>query len=151
MPSEPFHRNHVAIVSQTPRVPADQLMRVSAAVQKQVARDFRRYWNIDATVDAFGNLRDVPLGYWQIVIRDDIPYDAAGIHLTHANGQPFALVRYSTNWSLTVSHECLEMLADPSGNREHFQALVADRVPGNARRPLREPRDRRRFGQDGPG
>jgi hypothetical protein len=50
------------------------------------------------------------------VIRTDIGYEgAAGIHLDD-QGQPFALVQYSPSWSLTTSHEVLEMLADPFGN-----------------------------------
>lgn len=108
---------HVALVSQTKRIPLKRLVVVAAALQKQVSRDFGLHWNVQATVDAFGDLHDVPLGYWHIIIRDDIPFDAAGIHLNEDNGQPFALVRYSTSWPLTVSHECLEMLADPFGNR----------------------------------
>jgi hypothetical protein len=108
---------HVAVVSQTKMIPLKRLMVVAAALQKQVTRDFRPHWSTEATVDAFGDLHDVPLGYWHIVVRDDIPYNAAGIHLNSDNGQPFALVRYSTNWPLTVSHECLEMLADPFGSR----------------------------------
>lgn len=107
----------VALISQTNKISLNQLSVVSAALQKQVTRDFRPYWDVEATVDAFGDLHDVPIGYWQIIIRDDIPYDAAGIHLNQDNGQPYALVRYSDNWSLTVSHECLEMLADPYGRR----------------------------------
>ncbi|HEV7858305.1 MAG TPA: hypothetical protein VGO91_06715, partial [Pyrinomonadaceae bacterium] len=59
---------------------------------------------------------DAPLGYWKIIIRDDIHFNAQGIHLNRANGQPYALVQFSNNWALTTSHECLEMLADPSGN-----------------------------------
>jgi hypothetical protein len=44
---------------------------------------------------------------------------AAGIH-EDKNGQPFALVTASSNldeWSSTASHEALEMLIDPFGNR----------------------------------
>src|SRR5262249_15004692 len=41
---------------------------------------------------------------------------AAGVHLDR-NGQPYALVTYSADWVLTASHETLEMLADPFGNR----------------------------------
>lgn len=107
----------IALVSQTDKISLNQLAVVSAALQKQVTRDFRPYWDVEATVDSFGDLHDVPIGYWQIIIRDDIPFDAAGIHLNSDNGQPYALVRYSDNWSLTVSHECLEMLADPYGRR----------------------------------
>jgi hypothetical protein len=109
--------NQVALVSQTKNVSTAQLVIASAAIQKQVTRDVSPIWDIEATVDSFESLSDVPLGYWQIVIMDKIPYDAQGIHLNRTNGQPFALVEYSDNWALTTSHECLEMLVDPSGNR----------------------------------
>jgi hypothetical protein len=116
----------VAIVSETSAVSAREVMRVAAALQKQVARDFALIWEVTGTVDPFGDLEDVPLGYWPVIIRDDIGFaGAAGIHLDE-DGQPFALVQASNDWSLTASHEVLEMLADPFGNR-----LVA----GNSVRP----------------
>lgn len=118
---------HVALVSQTRHVGLDQLAVAAAAVQKQITRDFGPIWQIEADIAAFGKLSDVPLGYWPIIIRDDIhEQGAAGIHLNRRNGQPFALVQFSDNWTLTVSHECLEMLADPSGNRTQAGNSVAD-------------------------
>lgn len=108
----------VALVSQTNHVQLSELTIVAAALQKQVNRDFRRYWEVEAAVSAFARLKDVPLGYWPIIIRDDIHQDnAAGIHLNASNGQPYALVQFDPSWTLTISHECIEMLADPSGNR----------------------------------
>jgi hypothetical protein len=109
--------HQIALVSQTRRVTLDQLAIVGAALQKQLTRDFSPIWGIGADVSAFGRLSHVPLGYWPIVIRDDIHINAQGIHLNKENGQPFALVQFSNNWTLTTSHECLEMLADPSGNK----------------------------------
>jgi hypothetical protein len=109
--------NQVALVSQTNNIKMDDLTAVSAAIQKQVTRDVAPAWNIEASVDSFETLEDVPLGYWSVVIKDDIPYDAGGIHLNKENGQPYALVKYSDDWPLTTSHEVLEMLVDPSGNR----------------------------------
>jgi hypothetical protein len=107
----------IAIVTETPRVSERELMRVAAALQKQVMRDFTPIWEVDSTVDPFGSLEDVPIGYWPVIIRDDIGFaGAAGIHLDE-DGQPFALVQASNDWSLTASHEVLEMLADPFGNR----------------------------------
>jgi hypothetical protein len=109
---------HVALVSQTEHVALEQLVVAAAAIQKQITRDFGPIWGIDADVAAFGKLADVPLGYWPIILRNDIHEQGAqGIHLNKKNGQPFALVQVSDNWTLTTSHECLEMLADPSGNR----------------------------------
>jgi hypothetical protein len=109
--------NQVAIISQTDNIKFSELTTVSAAIQKQVTRDLSPAWNIEASVDSFASLEDVPLGYWQVIIMDDIPFDAGGIHLNRKNGQPYALVKYSDDWAMTTSHEVLEMLVDPSGNR----------------------------------
>jgi hypothetical protein len=109
----------VAIISESKLVPADEVARIAAAIQKQVQRDFAPAWNISATVAPFAQLEDVPLGTWPVIVQDDIGYYAAGIHLDH-DGQPFALVEASDKEgvaSLTCSHECLEMLADPFGKR----------------------------------
>jgi hypothetical protein len=105
----------IALVSETPRVKVKDLMRVAAALQKQAMRDLNPMWKVQATVDAFASLDDVPLGYWPLIIVDDVP-NAAGIHLDE-DGQPYALAEAGPGWSLTASHECLEMLADPFGNR----------------------------------
>ena len=120
----------IALVSETPHITASQLTRVGAALQKQASRDFGPLWGIQATVDSFVSLDDVPLGYWPVIVRDDIgDSSAAGFHQDE-NGQPFALVEYSRQWSLTASHETLEMLADPFGNR----LIAGDSVkPGQGR------------------
>jgi hypothetical protein len=108
---------HIALVSEIDSIPPSELTRGAAALQKQLHRDFRPLWRVDATVDAFVRLEDVPLGYWPVVVRDDIGEPgAAGVHLDR-QGQPFALVQYSNQWTLTASHEVLEMTADPFGNR----------------------------------
>jgi hypothetical protein len=102
------------------------LSKVAAALQKQVTRDFGPVWDITATVDAFESLDDVPLGYWPILVGDE-NQGGGGVHLTKDN-QPFALVDFTPDWTVTASHECLEMLADPSGNR-----LVAGDSPNPSR------------------
>jgi hypothetical protein len=108
---------HLALVSETKHLSLSELGSVSAALQKQVLRDFFPIWDIHATVDVFDKLDDVPLDYWPMIVRDDIQVGgAAGIH-EDKDGHPFALIQYSEGWSLTASHECLEMLGDPGGNR----------------------------------
>jgi hypothetical protein len=107
----------LALVSESSGVSSSELTQVSAALQKQATRDFGPIWGVDATVDAFHKLEDVPIGYWPVIVMDDIGQPgAAGVHLDKDN-QPYALVQYSENWALTASHETLEMLADPFGNR----------------------------------
>lgn len=114
----------LALVSETPQITPSQLNRVAAALQKQAVRDFCPIWQTPASVDAFDRLKDVPVGYWPLIVRDDIGEPgAAGVHMDK-NGQPFSLIQYSESWSLTASHEMLEMLADPWGNR-----LVAGQSP----------------------
>jgi hypothetical protein len=106
----------MALVSEVEQISPSQLSRASAALQKQLTRDFGPIWDINATIDGFAQLEDVPLTYWPVLVQEDIHVDAAGIHLDK-NGQPFALVQYSNRWTLTASHEVLEMSADPFGNR----------------------------------
>ena len=56
----------VALVSQTSSVSLGELVKVSAALQKQVSRDFAPIWKVNATVDSFATLGDVPLGYYNV-------------------------------------------------------------------------------------
>jgi hypothetical protein len=107
----------LALVSEISAMSTPELLRVGAALQKQVTRDFGPIWDVQATVSAFTRLEDVPIGAWPVIVRDDINTPgAAGVH-QDKDGQPFSLVHYSSDWALTASHECLEMLADPFGNR----------------------------------
>jgi hypothetical protein len=90
--------------------------KAAAAVQKQVTDHFGPAWDVTATVDAFPSLDDMPHGYWPVVIRDDIGINQPGIHLSDGGQKCFALVLFSgSKWTLTLSHEILDMLADPFG------------------------------------
>src|SRR5262249_1031572 len=84
-------------------------------------------------------LEDIPLDYWPIVILDDIEEPGAAGYHTDQNGQPFALVQADSNWVLTVSHECLEMLADPFGNRT-LAGPPPQQAPSHIHRLRRLPR-----------
>lgn len=117
---------NVALVSEIDQVSISDLTTVAAALQQQVTRDFSPIWGIDAIVSGFNSLDDVPLGYWPVILETDIGVGgAAGVHQDN-NNQPFALVQYDDGWSLTTSHETLEMLADPSGNRLQTGQSVKD-------------------------
>jgi len=105
---------HVALVSMVPSISLSELSAVSAAIQKQLIRDFGPIWNVDATIDPFVKLEEVPLGYWRILVVDTF---ATGGQHRDRNNQPYALVAAGSSWSLVASHEALEMLADPFGNR----------------------------------
>jgi len=108
---------YAALVSETDQVPFSQLAEIASALQKQATRDFAPIWQISATISVFQSLQQVPSDYWPIIIRDDIDQPGAAGYHTDSSGQPYALVQASENVSLTCSHELMEMLGDPFGNR----------------------------------
>ena len=140
--------DYVALVSLTRDISTSNLLQVAAAVQKQVTRDFTPLWGIRANVDAFEKLADVPNDYHPVVLfgqpdelMGELEFEignvttarmvqefqtgrVAGLHSNAFTRQPFALIQAADDWSVVVSHEVLEMLADPYGNR-----LIAGRHP----------------------
>jgi hypothetical protein len=108
---------HLALVVEAPGVPRQAVAEIAAALQRQLSRDVAPIWEVHATIDAFESLDHVPPGYWPILVGDYFPgVESVGIHLDRS-GQPFALVEASPSWSLTASHEAIEMVIDPWGNR----------------------------------
>jgi hypothetical protein len=105
------------LVCQSEKIKMSELTKASAALQKQATKDLSPVWGVKATVDVFENIKDIPLGYWPVIIMDKIDDpDLAGYH-DDKNHQPYALVEYSRSWTLTCSHEICEMLVDPYGNK----------------------------------
>lgn len=110
---------HIALVSRTNKISAKDMALTAAALQKQAMHDLGPAWGIKATVEAFPDLKSVPLGYWFIVIDDELSDKSVeGYHQTR-HKQPYSLVGYDESWQYTCSHEMCEMLVDPWGNRLH--------------------------------
>jgi hypothetical protein len=108
---------HIALVPERGGLSPSELLRVSAALQKQVITQFGPLWEIHATVDAFAEIEDVPAGYRPIVLSTpDKVGPLAGIYLDE-NGQPYGRVGLTPGWSLAASRVCLEMLLNPFGQR----------------------------------
>jgi hypothetical protein len=105
---------NLALISLTPSVTLGDVAIVSAALQKQLVRDFGPIWGVEASIAPFARLQDAPLGYWPIMVVDT--FSKGGQHRDR-NNQPYALVAAGSSWSLVASHEMLEMLVDPFGNR----------------------------------
>lgn len=117
---------NVALVSDVAELKSSELTKVAAALSKQASRDFGPIWKVAATVDAFTSLEDVPADYWPVIVQRNVE-DAAGFH-DDENGQPFAVVEYGAGWSVTASHEVVEMLADPFGRRMRAGNLLDQAV-----------------------
>jgi hypothetical protein len=91
----------------------DRLHEVARALQIQVVRDFQPVWDESASVTVAPKSQ-VPAGSWPIRIVDDS--SLLGVH-NDDNGHPYALIRAASDWTITASHELLEMLVNPEGDR----------------------------------
>jgi hypothetical protein len=133
--------DHIALVSVTKEISTRSLLQAGAAIQKQLTRDFMPIWGFRATLDTFADLSSIPSDYHPVVVFahseelvgqlevaigpelvarlvDDFEKDRiGGLHLNAFTRQPFALVEANDAWSVTISHEVLEMISDPFGNR----------------------------------
>jgi hypothetical protein len=108
---------HLALVVEAPEVSPRAVLEITAALQRQLTRDVAPIWEVHATIDAFAALEHVPPGYWPIIVGDHwAGVEAVGMHID-LDGQPFAIVEASPSWSLIASHEVIEMVTDPWGNR----------------------------------
>ncbi len=105
----------IGLTSKSASVSLADLAKVAEALGIQVNRDLRDIWGVSASVSALPNPDSINPGVWPIFIMDSLPDEEAGVHLTD-HLQPYALVAAGETWSLSASHECLEMLVDPSGN-----------------------------------
>ena len=98
----------------------DDAKRVIPALQHQVSVDFAAYWQIGATLVFLPKDQTPVPGWWQIVIVDDPDQAGAlGYHELTAAGWPLGKVfakldiDSGSSWTVTLSHELLEMLGDP--------------------------------------
>ena len=62
-------------------------------------------------------MNDVPNGVWPVIIKKNIGVPGALAFHDHKNNIPFSLVMYDPQWTISSSHQILEMLACPFANR----------------------------------
>jgi hypothetical protein len=100
-----------------------------AAQQIQLDRDFFPIWNLTANLHFFdkNSGHQFPANHWALVLLDNSDQAGAlGYHDLTQSGMPIAKVfagddiKYGLSWSVTASHEALEMLADPDINLTVF-------------------------------
>jgi hypothetical protein len=119
----------ISVVNLDSKLSTLEILAVIRAVNIQIERDFAPYWHMSARLrldsqdpnvdpEDLGGLR----GDAVIYIADEPSEDYLGYHETHASGVPFGFVFRSLSkeidedWSVTMSHEALELLADPYCN-----------------------------------
>jgi hypothetical protein len=115
----------ISVVNYDDELPTLELLAAIRAVNTQIERDFAPYWHmrgqlrLDAAdptrgVEELGGLKGDAIIY---IVRDPDPR-YLGMHARHANGTPFGFVfrQVTPNWTVALSHEALELLADPECN-----------------------------------
>jgi hypothetical protein len=109
----------VGLVDKTKAIDPELMQAVAAALTIQVTRDLPQFWNVQATVTYEPNASKIPAGVWPVFLVKTLPPGEGGFHLDQHN-QPYSKViasPTSDEWTIDASHETLEMLVDPNGNR----------------------------------
>lgn len=110
----------VSIINASTVLTDDQLAPVVAALQVQLHRDFAPAWGLDASLTfvPHGAAPD-PAAWWLTVLDNSDHAGALGYHDRTSAGLPQGKVFAGTDllrgysWTVTASHELLEMVADP--------------------------------------
>lgn len=97
----------------------DQVQAAVPALQTQVNRDFAPVWGTDADLEFVTSDQLDPSKWWLIIFDDSDQPGALGYHDLNPNSLPIGKIFAKTDmqdgnqWTVTTSHELLEMLADP--------------------------------------
>jgi hypothetical protein len=112
-------------------IPDEEVQAGIRAINRQIANDFAPYWGFGGQLRLEGGIGRVPdqqnlselRGEAMIYLYDDLNVsNAFGSHGKNFRGVPFGFVftalcaQLNEPWSITLSHEALELLGDPQGN-----------------------------------
>jgi len=122
----------ISIVNHTSGKLTDALVQDAVrAINAQMVHDFKPYWHIHAELRLEGSIGKDPdsealpelRGDAIIYLWDDVNADdALGFHESSASGVPFGFVftelskELGESWTVTLSHEALELIGDPEAN-----------------------------------
>ena len=109
----------VGLVDMTGNLDPALVQSTAAALNIQVMRDLPQFWPIQATVHYLPHAQQIPSGVWPVQLVKSLPPGEGGLHLDK-HKQPYSKVvatPASEEWTVAASHETLEMLVDPYGNR----------------------------------
>lgn len=111
----------MAVINEATHVTDAEAEKFTAALQAQIHEDFLPVWGIDCSlgfVPKGEKLLD-PSVWWLVLLDNADMAGALGYHDFTASGLPIGKVfvettkRYGGIWTVTGSHEALEILADP--------------------------------------
>ena len=117
----------VSIINSSTVVADDDVSSAVADLQTQVSRDFAAAWGRDAALAFVPSGSQPASGSWWLAILDNSDQAGAlGYHDLTNEGLPLGKIfagtdkQFGANWTVTASHELLEMLADPDVNLTAF-------------------------------
>ena len=125
----------IGLVDTTGAIDPRMMAVATAALNIQVTRDLPQFWPVAATVCHLPDPKHIPQGVWPVFLVDRLPPGEGGFHQTH-HGQPYAKVVVTpgnNEWTVDASHEIIEMLVDPSGNRLQPSVAIGVDVNGQIR------------------
>ena len=121
----------ISVINHTKTITDEEAQKVLRAINRQIREDFEPYWSLGAEVQLEGKSTTRPdksdladmRGNAVIYLWDNIRVkDALGYHDRNHRGIPFGIVftelshDLGEDWSVTLSHEALELIADPEVN-----------------------------------
>lgn len=113
----------IAIINSSLLLSDDEVRAVMAGLQAQISEDFAPVWGIDAQLKFYSrNQNPLPGEWWLVLLDDSDQAGALGYHDLSNEGLPMGKVfaatdrKYGLSWTVTASHELLEMLIDPAVN-----------------------------------
>jgi hypothetical protein len=110
-----MHR-YIAVYTKSSRVTPAKLTSAIMAISRQMEA-LRTYWGDIEPHIVYSETENPASGWERVGIFDSLDYkDVNGFHAVK-DGQPFASIRYSEYWTMDLSHEIIEMLVDPRGDR----------------------------------
>ena len=107
-------RARIALIDVTGGIRFERLQRVAGAIETQIRRDVGSFWQVDAHVGVLHHGDEIPPGVWVVQIVPDA-HGHGGFHFDE-NGRPYAKIGAGPHWTMSASHEILEMVFDPLGN-----------------------------------
>jgi hypothetical protein len=117
----------IAIFNLSTVLTDEQVQQSVPALQTQITRDFAPVWGIDGELVFIPHgTRPPPEMWWLGVFDDSDVAGALGYHDLTPEGRPLGKIFAATDlhfghsWTVTMSHELLEMLADPDVNLTVF-------------------------------
>jgi hypothetical protein len=122
----------ISVINHTKTISDEEVQFTLRAINRQITEDFERHWSMGAELRLEGKSAEKPnhntladmRGNAVLYLWDDVDEvkDALGYHDKNHRGIPYGFVftelsrQLGEKWSVTLSHEALELIADPEVN-----------------------------------